>query len=109
MYGDCKAKVMATLQQANHVILTTDMWTSRSTEAYLTVTCHFIDNWQMQECVRNLPFHCTADNISAELKRIAEEWGITQKCVQLSQTMVLIWFLQCISPGGSITHVSPTL
>lgn len=29
MYEDCKAKVMATLQNENHVILTMDMWTLR--------------------------------------------------------------------------------
>ncbi len=82
MYEDCKAKVMATLQNENHVILTTDMWTSRSTEAYLTVSCHFINNWQMQEFVLETGHFSAqhiADNISAELKRIAEEWGITQK------------------------------
>ncbi|XP_077096440.1 E3 SUMO-protein ligase ZBED1-like [Siphateles boraxobius] len=82
MYGECKANVMTTLQHANHVILTTDMWTSRSTEAYLTVTCHFIDNWQMENFVLetcHFSVQHTADNISAELKRIAEEWGITQK------------------------------
>jgi len=82
MYAECKAKVMTKLQHANHVILTTDMWTSRSIEAYLTVTCHFIDNWQMQDFVLetcHFSVQHTADNISAELKRIAEEWGITQK------------------------------
>lgn len=82
MYEDCKAKVMATLQNENHVILTTDMWTSRSTEAYLTVYCHFINNWQMQEFMLetcHFSAQHTADNIRAELKRIAEEWGITQK------------------------------
>lgn len=39
----CKAKVMATLQQANLGILTSDMWTSSSTEEYRTVLsfyCH---------------------------------------------------------------------
>ncbi|XP_067305981.1 E3 SUMO-protein ligase ZBED1-like [Pseudorasbora parva] len=58
------------------------MWTSRSTEAYLTVTCHVIDNWQMQEFVLetcHFSAQHTSDNISEELKRIAEEWGITQK------------------------------
>uniref|UniRef100_A0A672ST01 HAT C-terminal dimerisation domain-containing protein n=1 Tax=Sinocyclocheilus grahami TaxID=75366 RepID=A0A672ST01_SINGR len=82
MYEDCKAKVMATLQNENHVILTTDMWTSRSTEVYLTVSCHFINNWQMQEFMLetcHFSAQHTDDNISAELKRIAEEWGITEK------------------------------
>lgn len=80
MYAECKAEAMEKLQHANHVILTKDMWTLRSTEAYLTVSCHFINNWQMQEVVletSNFTAQHTAENISAELKRISEEWGVT--------------------------------
>ncbi|MBN3283372.1 ZBED4 protein, partial [Polyodon spathula] len=51
MYKDCQDKARANCQRAHSVVLTTDMWTSRSIEAYLTVSCHFIDNWQMQEFV----------------------------------------------------------
>ncbi|MGH0159335.1 UNVERIFIED_CONTAM: hypothetical protein FKN15_045766 [Acipenser sinensis] len=84
MYKDCQEKVRANCQRAHSVVLTTDVWTSRSTEAYLTVSCHFIDNWQMQEFVlETCSFYGqhTADNISLELKRITDEWGITQKVV----------------------------
>ena len=54
LYNSCKEKVKAALQCARSVVFTTDMWTSRITESlitYLTVSCHFIDNWQMQEFV----------------------------------------------------------
>ncbi|MBN3281745.1 ZBED4 protein, partial [Polyodon spathula] len=84
MYKDCQDKVRANCQRAHSVVLTTDMRTSRSTEAYLTVSCHFIDNWQMQEFVLETCSFCgqhTADNISLELKRITDEWGIAQKVV----------------------------
>ncbi|MBN3282035.1 ZBED1 protein, partial [Polyodon spathula] len=40
MYKDCQDKVRANCQRAHSVVLTTDMWTSRSTEAYLTVSFH---------------------------------------------------------------------
>lgn len=82
LYNSCKEKVKAALQCAHSVVLTTDMWTSRTTEAYWTVSCHFIDNWQMQDFVLETQcFHGqhTTDNISLELKRITEEWAITQK------------------------------
>lgn len=84
MFDECKGKVRASLQNASSVVLTTDMWTSVSTEAYLTVTCHLIEIWQMREFV--LETHTfqeqhTADNISLALKRITEEWGITNKVV----------------------------
>jgi len=49
LYNSCKEKVKAALQRAQNMVLTTDMWISRSTEAYLTVSSHFIDNWQMQK------------------------------------------------------------
>lgn len=50
----------------------------------MTVTCHFIDNWQMQEFLLEtscFPGQHTADNISLELKRITDEWAITQKVI----------------------------
>lgn len=71
MFVDCQGKVRASVQKASSVVLTTDMWTSVSTEAYLTVTCHLIENWQMREFVLEThTFHGqhTADNISLELK-----------------------------------------
>ena len=59
------------------------MWTSRVTEAYLTVSCHVIDDkWQMQAYVLetcSFSGKHTADNICAELKRIADQWGIAAK------------------------------
>lgn len=76
MFDECKGKVRASLQNASSVVLATDMWTSVSTEAYLTVTCHLIENWQMREFVLEThTFHGehTADNISSALKRITEE------------------------------------
>lgn len=64
-------------------VLTTDMWTSRATEAHLTVSCHIIDeNWQMLAYVLEtccLPGQHTADNFCSQLTRISEEWGITNK------------------------------
>ncbi|KAF3689134.1 Zinc finger BED domain-containing protein 4 [Channa argus] len=61
-----------------------DMWTSRATQAYLTVTCNFVHNWQIDGCV--LEASCfyeqhIAANISSELKRITDDWGITDKVI----------------------------
>lgn len=84
MLGECKGKVKTSLQNASSVVLTTDMWTSVSTEAYLTVTCHLIENWQMREIVLEThTFHewHTANNICLALKRITEEWDVTGKVV----------------------------
>ncbi|XP_061127704.1 zinc finger BED domain-containing protein 4-like [Syngnathus typhle] len=82
MYTAFCNEVKRTLENAESVVLTTDMWTSRSTQSYLTVTCHFVHDWQMVEYV--LEANCfteqhTAANISLALKRITDHWGITQK------------------------------
>ncbi len=83
MYEECHLKVKKSLDGANSAVLTTDMWTSRATEAYLTVSCHIIDeNWQMQAYVLetcSFSGQHSADNICTQLKRVTDEWGITDK------------------------------
>ena len=82
-----KAQVKTQLNSAAHVCLTTDIWTSRTTEGNITVTCHFIsESWQMLSFVLetfNLCVSHTAENIAAELLRIADEWNITEKVVAI--------------------------
>lgn len=83
MYEDCHAKVKKCIDAAETVVMTTDMWTSRATEAFITVTCHIIDeNWKMQTYVletSSFSERHSADNICSTLRRIAAEWGITDK------------------------------
>lgn len=44
-------KVKAVLKNAEFVALTTDGWTSRSMEGYITVTAHFIHEWETKNYV----------------------------------------------------------
>ena len=56
------------------------MWTSNATEAYLTVTAHYIDdNWRMVSRVlptREIPKRHTGVNIASRLQTVAKEWNI---------------------------------
>lgn len=83
LYEECHSRVKKAVDGANSVVLTTDIWTSRATEAYLTVSCHIIDeNWQMQAYVLqtcSFQGQHSADNICSELKRVTQEWGRTDK------------------------------
>uniref|UniRef100_A0A3B1JDP8 BED-type domain-containing protein n=1 Tax=Astyanax mexicanus TaxID=7994 RepID=A0A3B1JDP8_ASTMX len=85
LYKDCSSKVRRALNEVDNVVLTTDMWTSRTTEGYLTVTSHIVnEHWQMQAFVLEtcaFPGQHTADNICSQLTRIVEEWGIKGKIV----------------------------
>lgn len=61
------------------VLYSQQMWTSRATGSYLSVSCHIIDeNWQayvLETC--SFPGQYSAKTICSELKRVTEEWGIT--------------------------------
>ena len=48
-YDAIKEKLLASLRMASSVTLTTDIWTSRATQAYLTLTSHFLTaDWKME-------------------------------------------------------------
>ena len=60
------------------IALTSDIWTSMATEAYMTVTAHYIDpNWKLQNFVfetLSLPERHTGVNIAEKLKGVGERW-----------------------------------
>ena len=51
LYEEVKAEVESDLKSAEFVALTSDGWTSRSTESYITVTAHFIQEWNIKNYV----------------------------------------------------------
>ena len=59
------------------------LWTSHATEAYLTITVHFIDaQWNLisrilQTC--EMPEWHTSVNIASRLENAASEWNITDE------------------------------
>ncbi|XP_033739044.1 uncharacterized protein LOC117326406 [Pecten maximus] len=46
-----KEKLFLELSQAKGVSLTSDAWTSRATESYITITCHFVRDWELKSKV----------------------------------------------------------
>lgn len=43
MYNKCALKLKGILKDIHFFAINTDSWTSISTESYLTITCHFVD------------------------------------------------------------------
>ncbi|XP_073470722.1 zinc finger BED domain-containing protein 4-like [Aquarana catesbeiana] len=85
LYDSIKAELMVKVSNASAVCLTTDCWTSRTTTSFMAVTCHYIDdNFKLSssllDCFSFTERH-TADNLSVELSKICEEWGITNRIV----------------------------
>ncbi|XP_077083186.1 E3 SUMO-protein ligase ZBED1-like [Siphateles boraxobius] len=86
-YEEEKAKAKAIMQRVEAVSLTADMWTSINMDAYLAVTCHYVDDSVKLATVLLgvLPFpelH-TAVNISAAMRSVMEEWGIEGKVTSI--------------------------
>ncbi|XP_065119297.1 E3 SUMO-protein ligase ZBED1-like [Paramisgurnus dabryanus] len=75
-------KVKTSLKKVKtKITLTTDAWTSIATEAYLGVTCHFInENWELISYnLTTMPLEerHTAENIAGWVEQAAEKFGIS--------------------------------
>ena len=82
LYKETHATVLNELKAASMVSLTTDGWTSRATESYVTITAHFIDSsWHMRNYVlqtRPLFETHTAENLANVLKKAVDDWQIVK-------------------------------
>ncbi|XP_052399237.1 E3 SUMO-protein ligase ZBED1-like [Carassius gibelio] len=83
LYSQTRAHVKASLASAERVALTCDGWTSRTTEAYVTITAHFInEEWELVTYVlqtRDMPESHTGHNLAEHLTKAVAEWGIKEK------------------------------
>lgn len=86
-YEEQKQKAMAELQKTEGVSLTADMWTSINMDAYLAVTCHYVDDKDKLATVllgvRSFPKAHTAENLAEAKRLLFEEWGIQSKIKSL--------------------------
>ena len=84
MYEKLRTEVMYKIKSATAVCLTTDCWTSITITSYMSVTCHFMEDFKMTsyllDCFVMTERH-TADNLARELTRVSEEWGVKDKIV----------------------------
>ena len=82
-YTSAREKLFQQLRDVKTCSVTTDFWSSSNAQSYITVTCHFLnEDWVLQSCVLatyQVTIRHTAENIAAELKQIANEWGVNDK------------------------------
>lgn len=84
LYESTQASVWERVQKATAVCLTTDCWTSRVTTSYMSVTCHFIEDFSMSSCLLDcfeFSDRHTSENLAEELLRVAREWQVDGKVV----------------------------
>ena len=91
LHSTCKSQLAKSLSKAAFCAFTTDLWTSRATQGFLTVTIHYIEIEGEVEgicCSKSsvLETVClrtdhTGENIAAELQRVATAWNLQDKVV----------------------------
>ena len=82
LYAETKAKVENALQSAERVALTCDVWTSRATESFGTITAHFIHKWELQSYIlqtRVMSESHTGANMAEVIRNATVEWKLTGK------------------------------
>ncbi|XP_039969731.1 E3 SUMO-protein ligase ZBED1-like [Bactrocera tryoni] len=86
-YESLKNKLHSVLNDIDFVAITTDLWTSKANEGYITVTCHLVLNsFTLESAIlatRQLldTTNHNAINISETLKGVLDDWGVTNKVV----------------------------
>lgn len=78
-YEDIKKRI----SEGESICLTTDAWTSKANESYISLTAHFISkDWKLNSlflnCFKTVNDH-TAENLKNELLEVVNKWDIQNK------------------------------
>ncbi|KAH9768374.1 putative AC transposase [Citrus sinensis] len=89
MHNREKIKIRSMLEEApSRICLTTNLWTSITTDGYLCLTAHFIDKgWNLQKKVLNfceMPTPHTGVALAEKILSLLCEWGIEKRIFSLT-------------------------
>ena len=83
LYDTWTSKVKSELKQVEYFASTTDLWSSRTTEPYMSFTLHFItEDFEMKaRCLETMyfPEAHTGENIAQALRDVLDRWDLNEK------------------------------
>ncbi|CAL9008221.1 unnamed protein product [Prunus brigantina] len=84
LYNREKGKLKELLDSiTGRVCLTSDLWTSITTDGYLSLTAHFVDaNWKLQKRILNFSFMPPPHSgvaLCEEIYKLLTSWGVEKK------------------------------
>ena len=83
LYAELREKVEKEMCDLKYFATTTDLWSSRTMEPYLSLTIHYItDDWNLgSRCLQTsyFPSEHTAEEIAQGLKEALESWGFKEE------------------------------
>ncbi|XP_039515830.1 E3 SUMO-protein ligase ZBED1 [Pimephales promelas] len=81
LYSECRNKMEQKVKNVMFFATTADLWSSRTSEPYLSLTIHFIDDWKLcSACLETtyFPQDHTGELIAQGLKEALECWGLKE-------------------------------
>lgn len=94
----------------NSVSLSTDCWTSRNVDSYITVTGHFINNfWQLESfniCTKEITHSHTSENLFETIQSVITEWKLDNKvqCISHDNAANITLAVKMMSLDGIISN-----
>lgn len=82
MFNTEREKVAAELKQVKHFAATSDMWSSRTMDPYISLTVHFIDEWKLHTRVLEtayFPNEHTGEMIAQGLRLMLLAWDLKEE------------------------------
>ncbi|XP_053170155.1 zinc finger BED domain-containing protein 4-like [Scomber japonicus] len=83
LYEKCRTTVESELDQVEYFACTTDLWSSRTTEPYISLTVHFLDReFQLKtRCLQTqyFPGEHTGENIAYGLREALTSWHLGEE------------------------------
>ncbi|XP_074551526.1 E3 SUMO-protein ligase ZBED1-like [Halichoeres trimaculatus] len=82
MYTEVRQSLADQLANVTHFALTSDMWSSRTCEPYMSVTVHFIKDWELKTaCLQTsyFPQDHTGEHIAEALQDAIASWKLREK------------------------------
>ncbi|XP_040071607.1 E3 SUMO-protein ligase ZBED1-like [Ixodes scapularis] len=76
LYDEAKTRLRDMLTEARECAITADMWTSCTTDSYVTVTCHFVQDTVLRSAVLSTAVvheDHTAENVAQAIAGVAED------------------------------------
>ena len=82
MYTEVRQSLADQLANVTHFALTSDMWSSRTCEPFMSVTVHFIQDWELKTaCLQTsyFPQDHTGEHIAEALQDAIASWKLREK------------------------------
>lgn len=79
LYSEMKDKLLMILNSVQYVSLTSDCWSSKAVQSYLTVTCNFVYNGELKNVVLDtlqVDHSHTVENLSRSVEAILNNFNI---------------------------------